>query len=156
MNDDRLELSDLRPDSAGGPPRGGLRPIPAGYLLTLGLAIISFPCLGIGLGGVLLGRAGRDPFDAWGVIGMTCFVASYGLGYGMRFIFWRRSSPALAAGVRKALIGVMAVLFVATVAAVIIAFSPGAAPGWALAFIVFAVLAQVPNLIWLIRYRNVT
>lgn len=136
-------------------PSEGLRPIPALYLLNVGLGLIALPCLGIGLGGILLGRAGYDPFASWNAIGLPCFIVGFLILYAMRLIFWRRSSPALVAGVRKALTTVMVLLVIATLIAVIIAFSPGTTPGWTLMFVGYAVLALIPNLIWLVRYRRV-
>lgn len=135
--------------------QGGLRPIPAGYLLTLGLAITALPFLGIGLGGILLGRAGQDPFDAWDTIGTTCFVGMFALGFAMRLIFWQRSSPVLVMAVRNLLTIVLALLAIATVYALIVAFGPGETPGWTLIFVVGAALALIPNMIWLVRYRRV-
>ena len=136
-------------------PTGGLRPIPAPYLVNLGLGLIALPCLGIGLGGILLGRAGYDPFSSWNAIGLPCFITGFLILYAMRLIFWRRSSPALAAGVRKALTAVMLLLVIATFGAVIIVLTPGTTPGWTLIFVGYAVLGLIPNLIWLVRYRRV-
>ncbi len=137
------------------PPGGGLRPAPPWYLITFAVGVLTLPFLGIGLGGVLLARAGHDPFDSINYIGTPCLAVAFGLAYAMRLIFWRRSSSSLAASVRKALTIVMGFFVFATASAIVVCFIPGTTPGWAVYFIVLATLSQSATITWLVKYRTV-
>ena len=132
-----------------------LRPIPPGYLLTLSLALVSLPCLGIGLGGLLIQRRGGHPLDAMNGVGLVCFVAAYAVVFSMRLIFWPKAPPGLRAAVRVAITLVLCVLLVASAYAVFVAATTSNADGTSFYFVVLAAFSQVATVIWLLRYRKV-
>lgn len=133
----------------------GLRPIPAGYLLSLGMALVSLPCLGIGLGGLLIQRRAGNPLDAMNGVGFVCFVAAFGVVFAMRLIFWPKAPPALRAAVRGAITLLLCTLLAASAYAVFVAATTSNADGTSFYFVVLAALSQIGTVVWLLRYRSV-
>lgn len=133
----------------------GLRPIAPGYLFSLVMALVSLPCLGIGLGGLLIQRAGGNPLDAMNGVGFICFAAAFVVLFAMRLIFWPKAPPGLRVAVRTAITLLLCALLTVSIYAVFVAATTPNADGTSFYFVVLAAVSQIATIFWLVQYRNV-
>lgn len=127
------------------------------YAITLSLACVGLPFLGIGLGGELIALSGGDPIDALDVDGMVMFILAFAMSFSARLMFWPPVPAKLRAFVRTTISVVFAISFVASVAGVILIWKIPAALNdkeIPIIFSVLALLCQPCTVLWLLRYRT--
>ena len=141
-----------RGDRNGG---AGLRPIPPGFLLSYGVAVVGIPFLAIGLGATADAHRGLSPEQAVDGVGFVAFAFMWVMVFGVRLMFWNRLAAPTQALVRVVVALVLAAELCAGVAAVwITPWRDAALPGIAAWFSALGIACQIGTVAWLVRYRD--
>lgn len=122
-----------------------------GYLYSIAMAAVS-----IGILGYLFSvRYQGAKLFGIGIAGYF-FVAMFAVLFIIRVIFWSRATPAIQNMTRLfvTLVFIATLLTVLVMAGLIVSSADGANRAAQVCFLVAAAVFQVPNVIWLLRYRT--
>lgn len=127
------------------------------YLYTLSAACVGLPCIGVGLGGALIARAGGDPISAFDFDGTAMFLLMFAIVFAVRLLFWPPVPSILRACVRLAVTAILVIEVPLAVLGLVLALT--LPPTMSTIFVpiyfsCFAVLFQIGTVWWLMRYRQ--
>ncbi len=118
---------------------------------------MGLPLMGLGLGGVVIGRAGGDPDEALNAYAFPLFALGFAVLFSMRLIFWQPVTPIFRRLVRLIISMILAANIPLSLLSLVLASqlpSTVQHTDMPIGASILAVLCQPLSALWLFRYRQ--